>query len=173
MAKEPAENTSEFDLGDFVEGKKFANFEHDFKGIVEKIYEHSLLVLITENDPEDTATVNEYNHRAVVRMSETKILVKTDNPAPRKSDEEEEDDAGYDSDDDNAETDETPEGKIDADENAPYPWWDASTIYGATWGAFETVSWKGHNYQVKWWCCGQQPDLNCSQGDVWIDLGAY
>ena len=47
MAKEPAENTSEFDLGDFVEGKKFANFEHDFKGIVEKIYEHSLLVLIT------------------------------------------------------------------------------------------------------------------------------
>jgi len=50
MAKEPAENTSEFDLGDFVEGKKFANFEHDFKGIVEKIYEHSLLVLITEND---------------------------------------------------------------------------------------------------------------------------
>lgn len=91
MAKEPAENTSEFDLGDFVEGKKFANFEHDFKGIVEKIYEHSLLVLITENDPEDTATVNEYNHRAVVRMSETKILVKTDNPAPRKSDEEDED----------------------------------------------------------------------------------
>lgn len=96
-------------------------------------------------------------------------------PAPSKAqpDEEEEDDAGYDSDDDNAETDETPEEKIDADENAPYPWWDASTIYGATWGAFETVSWKGHNYQVKWWCCGQQPDLNCSQGDVWIDLGAY
>lgn len=90
MAKEPVENTSEFDLGDFVEGKKFANFEHDFKGIVEKIYEHSLLVLITENDPEDVATVNEYNHRAVVRMSETKILVKTDNPAPRKSDEDEE-----------------------------------------------------------------------------------
>jgi len=91
MAKEPTENTSEFDLGDFVAGKKFANFEHDFKGIVEKIYEHSLLVLITENDPEDTATVNEYNHRAVVRMSETKILVKTDNPAPRKLEEEEAD----------------------------------------------------------------------------------
>ncbi|WP_187387545.1 hypothetical protein [Weissella muntiaci] len=93
MAKEPVENMSEFDLGDFVAGKKFANFEHDFKGIVERIYEHSLLVNITEFDPEDTATVNEYNHRAVVRMSETKILIKTDNPAPRPSlDDEDEDD---------------------------------------------------------------------------------
>lgn len=98
MAKEPVENTSEFDVGDFVAGKKFANFEHDFKGIVEKIYEHSLLVVITENNPEDDATVNEYNHRAVLRMSETKILVKTDNPAPRPS---AEDDAA----DDNAKGD--------------------------------------------------------------------
>lgn len=76
MAKDPVENTSEFDLGDLVAGKKFANFEHDFKGIVEKIYEHSLLVVITENDPKDDATVNEYNHRAVLGMSNTKILVK-------------------------------------------------------------------------------------------------
>ncbi|EER74148.1 hypothetical protein ACX9VS_03640 [Weissella paramesenteroides] len=98
MAKEPVENTSEFDVGDFVAGKKFANFEHDFKGIVEKIYEHSLLVVITENNPEDDATVNEYNHRAVLRMSETKILVKTDNPAPRPS-------AEDDAEDDNAKGD--------------------------------------------------------------------
>lgn len=83
MAKEPIENTSEFDIGDYVHGKKFANFEHDFDGIVEKIYENSLLVMITDFDPEDSATVNEYNQRAVVRMSETKILKKTDNPAPR------------------------------------------------------------------------------------------
>lgn len=88
MAKDPVENTSEFDLGDLVAGKKFANFEHDFKGIVEKIYEHSLLVVITENDPKDDATVNEYNHRAVLSMSNTKILVKTDNPAPRPEKEE-------------------------------------------------------------------------------------
>lgn len=91
MAKDSVENTSEFDLGDLVAGKKFANFEHDFKGIVEKIYEHSLLVVITENNPEDDATVNEYNHRAVLRMSDTKILVKTDNPAPRPEKEEDED----------------------------------------------------------------------------------
>jgi len=83
MAKEPIENTSEFDIGDYVHGKKFANFEHDFDGIVEKIYENSLLMMITDYDPEDSATVNEYNQRAVVRMSETKILKKTDNPAPR------------------------------------------------------------------------------------------
>lgn len=94
MAKEPIENTSEFDIGDYVHGKKFANFEHDFDGIVEKIYENSLLVMITEFDPEDSATVNEYNQRAVVRMSETKILKKTDNPAPRMTlaEDDEEDD---------------------------------------------------------------------------------
>jgi len=94
MAKEPIENTSEFDIGDYVHGKKFANFEHDFDGIVEKIYENSLLVMITEFDPEDSATVNEYNQRAVVRMSETKILKKTDNPAPRMvlAEDDEEDD---------------------------------------------------------------------------------
>ncbi|WP_375538821.1 hypothetical protein [Klebsiella oxytoca] len=30
-----------------------------------------------------------------------------------------------------------------------------------SWGSFETVSWKGHNYQVKWWSTGDQPDTNC------------
>ncbi|MFL1695361.1 hypothetical protein ACJQWY_00905 [Weissella kandleri] len=82
--KEPMINTSAFDIGDYVEAPAFANFEHDFKGIVEKVYEHALLVMITENDPSDEATVVEYNRRAITRMSETKILVKTDNPAPRE-----------------------------------------------------------------------------------------
>ncbi|QIL50656.1 hypothetical protein G7084_04610 [Weissella coleopterorum] len=86
--KEPLVNTSEFDIGDFVEAPAFANFEHSFKGIIEKIYEHALLVMITENDPVDDATVVEYNRRAITRMSETKILVKTENPAPRELPEE-------------------------------------------------------------------------------------
>ncbi|WP_163556947.1 carbohydrate-binding protein, partial [Klebsiella michiganensis] len=30
-----------------------------------------------------------------------------------------------------------------------------------------------HNYQVKWWSQGNQPDLNCGQFQVWSDLGAY
>ncbi|MCM0598775.1 hypothetical protein [Periweissella fabalis] len=80
MAVEEIINDSGFNIGDFVAAKKFANFEHDFKGVVEKIYEHSLLVLVTENDPEDQATVNEYNHRAVVRMSETKVLIAAEVP---------------------------------------------------------------------------------------------
>ena len=90
MAKKaPLVNTSEFDIGDYVEAPAFANFEHSFKGIIEKIYEHALLVMITENDPADDATVVEYNRRAITRMSETKILVKTENPAPRELPEEE------------------------------------------------------------------------------------
>lgn len=60
-----------------------------------------------------------------------------------------------------------------ADETTPYPLWDATTVYGANWGSFEIVSWKGHNYQVKWWSVGNQPDLNCGSGGAWTDLGAY
>lgn len=87
MAAEEIINDSGFNIGDFVAAKKFANFEHDFKGVVEKIYEHSLLVLVTENDPEDQATVNEYNHRAVVRMSETKVLIAAEVPAEEPANE--------------------------------------------------------------------------------------
>lgn len=60
-----------------------------------------------------------------------------------------------------------------ADETTPYPLWNATTVYGANWGSFEIVSWKGHNYQVKWWSMGNQPDLNCAAGGAWTDLGAY
>ena len=62
---------------------------------------------------------------------------------------------------------------VPSDETTPYPLWNASTVYGSNWGTFETVSWKGHNYQVKWWSQGDQPDLNCDQFAVWSDLGAY
>ncbi|EHG6569234.1 chitinase [Salmonella enterica subsp. enterica serovar Pasing] len=59
------------------------------------------------------------------------------------------------------------------DKTSPYAQWDALTVYGANWGSFEIVSWKGHNYQVKWWSMGNQPDLNCGAGGAWTDLGAY
>ncbi|MFJ2976480.1 glycosyl hydrolase family 18 protein [Kluyvera sp. NPDC087067] len=59
------------------------------------------------------------------------------------------------------------------DETTPYALWDAETVYGGNWGTFETVSWKGHNYQVKWWSQGDQPDLNCGASGAWTDLGAY
>lgn len=65
--------------------------------------------------------------------------------------------------------DETPA----AGETTPYAQWNATTVYGGNWGSFEIVSWKGHNYQVKWWSMGDQPDLNCGNGAAWTDLGAY
>jgi len=49
---------------------------------VEKIYENALLVEITENDPSDQPTVNEMNHRAVVRMDEIEVIKHA--PAPEK-----------------------------------------------------------------------------------------
>ncbi|ELY5872114.1 glycosyl hydrolase family 18 protein [Cronobacter sakazakii] len=57
--------------------------------------------------------------------------------------------------------------------SAPYPLWDAGTIYGAKWGSFEKVSWKGHNYQVNWYSQGEQPDLNSGPYQVWTDIGTY
>ncbi|WP_417641805.1 glycosyl hydrolase family 18 protein [Enterobacter kobei] len=55
----------------------------------------------------------------------------------------------------------------------PYPLWSATTIYGANWGTFETVSWKGHNYRVNWYSLGQAPDKNSGPYAVWTDLGTY
>ncbi|MEO3990131.1 glycosyl hydrolase family 18 protein [Pseudocitrobacter cyperus] len=68
------------------------------------------------------------------------------------------------------EQEETP---AEEEKAAPYAQWNANTIYGANWGSFEIVSWKGHNYQVKWWSQGNQPDTNCGNGGAWTDLGAY
>ena len=68
MAEEVEENTSGFNLGDVLLAPAYGNLEKPFTGQVEKIYENSLLVEITENAPADQPAVNEMNHRAVVRM---------------------------------------------------------------------------------------------------------
>lgn len=64
----------ELKIGDYVQGKKFASLEHDFKGEIEKVYENSVLVLIKEFTKSDEPIVNEYNHRAVIRKSEAKLI---------------------------------------------------------------------------------------------------
>lgn len=72
------------------------------------------------------------------------------------------------------EPEEGDEPDADADDKAsPNAQWNATAVYGANWGSFEIVSWKGHNYQVKWWSMGDQPDMNCGNGGAWTDLGAY
>ncbi|WP_048000610.1 hypothetical protein [Lactiplantibacillus herbarum] len=78
----------ELKIGDYVAGKKFASLEHDFEGEIEKVYENSVLVLIQKFDKEDEPIVNEYNHRAVVRKDEAKLLKA--GPEPEKAPEEDE-----------------------------------------------------------------------------------
>ncbi|WP_338209195.1 DUF2187 domain-containing protein [Lactiplantibacillus paraxiangfangensis] len=68
--------------GDYVQGKKFASLEHDFKGEIEKVYENSVLILIKEFDKADEPVVNEYNHRAVVRKGDAKLIKAA--PQPEK-----------------------------------------------------------------------------------------
>ncbi|MBU7455760.1 hypothetical protein [Leuconostoc fallax] len=73
---EEVENNSGFNIGDILLAPAYGNLEKPFTGEVEKIYENSLLVVITENDPEDQPTVNEMNHRAVVKMSDVEVIKK-------------------------------------------------------------------------------------------------
>ncbi|TOZ07035.1 hypothetical protein [Leuconostoc pseudomesenteroides] len=87
MVEEVAENTSGFNIGDVLLAPAYGNLEKPFTGQVEKIYDNALLVEITENDPVDQPTVNEMNHRAVVRMDEVEVIKHT--PAPEKKAEEE------------------------------------------------------------------------------------
>lgn len=87
MVEEVAENTSGFNIRDVLLAPAYGNLEKPFTGQVEKIYDNALLVEITENDPVDQPTVNEMNHRAVVRMDEVEVIKHA--PAPEKKAEEE------------------------------------------------------------------------------------
>lgn len=76
---------AEFEIGDVVEGKKFGPLEHDFSGVVEKVYTNSILVSIQDFDPSDKSGVNELNGRAVIRQKEAKMIKAV--PREEKADE--------------------------------------------------------------------------------------
>lgn len=61
---------AEHKIGDYVTGKKFGSFEHDFEGDIEKVYENSVLIHITSFNDEDRILVGELNNRAVVRKGD-------------------------------------------------------------------------------------------------------
>lgn len=65
---------ADFEIGDIVEGKKFGPLEHDFSGVVEKVYTNSIMVSIQDFDPSDKSGVNELNGRAVIRQKEAKMI---------------------------------------------------------------------------------------------------
>ncbi|MCK8624251.1 DUF2187 domain-containing protein [Apilactobacillus xinyiensis] len=66
----------ELKIGDYVSAPKFGYLKHDFFGTIEKIYENSVMVFITDNDKEDSIVVNEYNKRAIVSKKNAKITKK-------------------------------------------------------------------------------------------------
>lgn len=65
---------ADFEIGDVVKGKKFGPLEHDFSGVVEKVYTNSIMVSIQDFDPADKSGVNELNGRAVIRQKEAKMI---------------------------------------------------------------------------------------------------
>ncbi len=65
---------ADFEIGDVVGCKKFGPMDHDFQGVVEKVYNNSVMVSINDFDPADKSGVNELNGRAVVRQSEAKMI---------------------------------------------------------------------------------------------------
>ena len=65
---------ADFEIGDLVKAKKFGPMDHDFTGIVEKVYNNSIMISIQDFDPSDKNGVNELNSRAVIRQSEAKMI---------------------------------------------------------------------------------------------------
>ena len=78
---------ADFEIGDIVKGKKFGPLEHEFSGVVEKVYTNSIMVSIQDFDPSDKSGVNELNGRAVIRQKEAK-MVKAGPREEEKDDEE-------------------------------------------------------------------------------------
>ena len=65
---------ADFEIGDIVKGKKFGPLEHEFSGVVEKVYTNSIMVSIQDFGPSDKSGVNELNGRAVIRQKEAKMV---------------------------------------------------------------------------------------------------
>ncbi|MFR0771226.1 MAG: hypothetical protein ACLSH6_03335 [Limosilactobacillus pontis] len=63
--------------------------DHDFSGVVEKVYTNSIMVSIQDFDPADKSGVNELNGRAVIRQKEAKMI----KAVPREEKDNEEDEA--------------------------------------------------------------------------------
>lgn len=80
---------ADFEIGDLVKAKKFGPMDHDFTGIVEKVYNNSVMISIQDFDPSDKNGVNELNSRAVIRQSEAKMIKAV--PRTEKDDDEDED----------------------------------------------------------------------------------
>ncbi len=72
---------ADFEIGDIVKGKKFGPLEHEFSGVVEKVYTNSIMVSIQDFDP------SELNGRAVIRQKEAKMVKAV--PREEKKDDEE------------------------------------------------------------------------------------
>lgn len=80
---------ADFEIGDVVGCKKFGPMDHDFQGVVEKVYNNSIMVSINDFDPADKSGVNELNGRAVIRQDEAK-MIKTVPREDKDTDDEEE-----------------------------------------------------------------------------------
>lgn len=65
---------ADFEIGDVVKGKKFGPMDHDFSGVVEKVYTNSIMISIQDFDPTDKSGVNELNGRAVIRQKDAKMI---------------------------------------------------------------------------------------------------
>lgn len=80
---------ADFEIGDVVKGKKFGPMDHDFTGVVEKVYNNSIMVSIQDFDPANKSGVNELNGRAVIRQKEAKMIKAV--PREEKDSDEDED----------------------------------------------------------------------------------
>ncbi|KRL60808.1 DUF2187 family protein [Latilactobacillus fuchuensis] len=57
-------------IGDVVTGKVTEDMDAPFTGTVEKVYENSALINITDFDPADKTNVSELNNKLVVNLKQ-------------------------------------------------------------------------------------------------------
>ncbi|MDR0899869.1 MAG: hypothetical protein LBM27_05895 [Lactobacillaceae bacterium] len=86
-SKETLNDTYQYWLDDVIVAPAYGQIQHPFTGLIKKIYDASLLIEVTDYDKEDTITITEMNHRAVVRMDAAEIIKK--GPKPPEKDEDE------------------------------------------------------------------------------------
>lgn len=74
MEKKETEKKTDLAVGDNVKCQKYAGLTHDFEGRIQKIYENSAMVQITQHHEEDRMTVGDFHNRAIVSLKKMKKI---------------------------------------------------------------------------------------------------
>ncbi|KRK32526.1 hypothetical protein FC07_GL001950 [Loigolactobacillus bifermentans DSM 20003] len=62
------------EVGNLVRCKANGNMEADFSGTVEKVYENSALIAVTEYDEKDNMNIEDLQHKVIISLTKMKPI---------------------------------------------------------------------------------------------------